>query len=517
MPFEFTPTIKPFVAACLYESLTTPAVEQRRANFYYGQGVQVYNRGNRYISIQAGITGPGIGPTATSGTQNDGAVVWLALGPDKLSSNSINGNFYLGIGKQTPWDNPSAPDAPDVSPISMSQALDDVTCFLRLNSSNMRLGFEAHEWTTGTVYSQYDPSIDQLDYPTPSYVVVGGSFIYRCLDNNNDAPSTVEPFGTNGGIIELSDGYIWKYIGTISNSELFEFGTSTFAPVPQSGTLAEEDLSVGSISTFGSLTSSATPFDELDDIATVVYGDGSGASATARVSILGGQKTITGLFASNGGSLYTDAFAVAYNNDAPGTGCTLEVDLDAGAIDSITVLQSGEDYVEATVLIIGDGSGAEAEAIISSGQIAAINVTNGGSDYTWARAFVIPGTAGAVARAIMAPVGGHGSNLPSELNASTLLISATLASSLNNYIPTDTGGVDGSFRQVTLVSNIQPQSGTPRNQAAYIGPSHIEYNNADAELDKYQQGTGFVLYMNNIVAVTHTATQEEIIKISITF
>lgn len=513
MPFQFTPTIKPFVAASLLDSLTTPRPEARRPNFFYSQGALVTNRGTRYIAIQSGVSGSGQGPSVTSGTQNDGTVVWLAQGPDIGAGRSINSNLYIGIGKQTEWDDPSTPPEPTISPEGMDQVLEDVTAFLRLNANNVRLGIKTNAWEAGIVYSQYDPEIDQSEYTTPNYVIVDQTQIYKCLDNNNGAPSTVAPFGTGSAVIELGDGYIWKHVGTVANQDLFLFGTSTFSPIPLSGGVNESVT--GAISTFTDLVTAPTPFDEGDSIHTLVIGDGTGATAAPRVSILGGQMSIVGMFASAEGRDYTDAFAVAYNQDAPGSGAELEVNLDGDSIDSITVEASGEEYADATVIIIGDGSGAEATPIVSGDQIAAVNVDAGGSGYTWARAFVIPGTQGAVARAVMAPAGGHGYNLASELNASTILISTTLSSSLNNYVPTESGSIDGSFRQISLVSSIGEQPNSARNAEAYLGPAHPNYNGS-SNLDKYQLGTGFVLYVNNIVSIVHTAQQEETIKISIT-
>ena len=150
---------------------------------------------------------------------------------------------------------------------------------------------------------------------------------------------------------------------------------------------------------------------------------------------------------------------------------------------------------------------------MTAGAVSNVTVTAGGTGYTWSKVFVIPGTMGGVAKAVLAPARGHGSDCASELGASTILISASLTSAFGNYIESDTNSIDGSFRQVSLLGNVR--SPDAKNAMAYIGPTHSKWNAPDG-LNRYEEGSGQVLYVNNIEAVVHTAFQEEIVKISIT-
>lgn len=506
MAYSFTPSIKPYVISSLYEAMKSVRPASRKPLTSYSMGTQATNGNNRYIAIQDGVTNSGTGPTNATGASYDGTVRWLALGVDTIQDGDIIANLYLGIGKQTEWPNPAVPPAPDVSLSGEHQALDDLTALLKLESSNLRLGLANRAWTTGTEYSQYSP--DTASYPTPHYAIVSETFVYKCLDNNGGAESVDSPSGTSTALIETADGYIWKYVGQISGTDMFAFGTPQFVPAPSSVTNTPV---LGEISTFVGLVSSPIPFDDDDVIVVDVIGDGTGAEGSARVSIAGGTATLTGIYATAGGSTYSEAFAVAYKSGALGTGAELLVTLDAGEVDVITVDEPGEDYVTARVVIIGDGTGATATAVISSGLITTINVTTPGTGYTWAKAFIIPGTAGGVARAILSPPGGHGSNLDTELGVSSILISTRLSASLADYIPTEPVDTDGSFRQVTLVSGAR---GATRNAPAMIGPAHPDF--AAGSQVKYLEGSGFVLYINNITAIEHTSSQEEVIKISIT-
>ena len=506
MAYSFTPSIKPYVISSLYEAMKSVRSSARAASTAYSLGAQVSNGNNRYICIQDGVTGAGAGPTNATGAVYDGTVRWLALGPDNVQDGDVISNIYLGVGKQTEWPNPAVPPNPDTSITGQTTALSDLTALIKLDSSNLRLGLKNNAWTTGTVYSQYDP--DATAYTTPNYAIVGGSYVYKCLDNNNGAASTEAPSGTSTALIETSDGYIWKYVGQISGPEIFTYGTTEFVPAPTEVNVTPVQ---GEISSFSDLVTTPTPFDSGDTIQVVISGTGTGASGASRSTTVGSDKTLTGLYATAGGSGYTEAFAIAYKAGLAGANATLTPVLAAGEVDSVTINTPGAGYVTASVLIIGDGTGATATAVVSSGLITAINVTSGGTGYTWAKAFVIPGTAGGVAKANLSPPGGHGSNLDTELGIASVLISARLSASLADYIPTEPVDTDGSFRQITLVSGVR---GTTKNALAYIGPAHPDY--ASGSQAKYLKGSGFVLYMNNIVAIEHTSSQEEVIKISIT-
>ena len=511
MPYDFTPSIKPFLAASIIESLRSARPISRQPSTSYSQGTRVSNGGNEYVAIISGTTGSGAGPTNTTGVHNDGTIQWLPLGTNITTYGDINSNLYLGIGALQEWSNPSAPPAPEVTPEGQDSILTNLTALVQVGPSNSRQGIPKENWVSGSVYSQYDPDIDQTEYTNPHYVIVDDIYVYMCLDNNSGANSIDSPSGTSGGIIEKADGYIWKYVGSIASKDLVDFGTTNFVPVPNSSITSPTD---GQLSTFIDLITTSATFTEGEAIATRVAGDGNGGAAAVRTSTSGGQTTLTGMFASNLGHSYSEAFAIAYAQEAAGSGAELEVELVGDGVDAIAIESSGSGYVTAQVIIIGDGTGAEATATISGGQVTVITMVDAGENYTWAKAFVIPGTAGGVARAVLAPSGGHGYNPERELNAGTVLISSKLAAGLNNYIPTAGGLTDGTFRQVSLIGGVRAATGSNRNAEAYIGPSHPLYN-SPGTLDKYLEGSGNVVYINNIVAITHTNAQEETIKVSI--
>jgi hypothetical protein len=89
--------------------------------------------------------------------------------------------------------------------------------------------------TPPTVTIDYPSSIqlDTFDF-RPYYVITDEYKIYKCLDNNGGAPSTIKPTSVSVDKTEptaLSDGYKWKYLGTISATDLERFYTANWVPI----------------------------------------------------------------------------------------------------------------------------------------------------------------------------------------------------------------------------------------------------------------------------------------------
>lgn len=63
------------------------------------------------------------------------------------------------------------------------------------------------------------------------YVVTDDFSIYKCLDNNSGANSTIKPSETAPGTFTTNDGYKWKFLGTVPVSLRNKFLTPTQVPV----------------------------------------------------------------------------------------------------------------------------------------------------------------------------------------------------------------------------------------------------------------------------------------------
>jgi len=352
-------------------------------------------------------------------------------------------NLYFFVGRPQEWDDEEAPDtAVDTVPY-LNTVRNDMVFLKKVTTSDCKFMVEKREWTTGTVYDEYDDSygisvtysiasvssdslngtfdlsevgegwlVEGTNIPTGTkvlsattsailldqtptgavtsvtltnvaisnadnlkeaefYVVTGDNNVYACLDNNGGAESTVEPTLVQAEPFEsVGDGYLWKYMFTVPNSHMDEFGTVTMIPV---------------------------------------------------------------------GAAITPA---------------------ATGIHKIKVMHGGTGYDEdATVVTVtGDGENCTAEAVILDGVLTGVTVTNPGIGYTYATVSVSDGLGGAGGdlRAILGPVGGHGTNPVRELGSTTLRLSKELS-----VDDTNQGlAVGNDYRQTGLIKDPLSFSGT---------------------------------------------------------
>lgn len=120
-----------------------------------------------------------------------------------------------------------------------------------------------------------------------------------------------------------------------------------------------------------------------------------------------------------------------------------------GEMPIIVVDEKGNGYSANTQIVItGDGTGCEAEVVITNGQIERIEVTNPGRGYTYANVTAVGGGVNSSLRAIIAPSGGHGKDVVSELYAKTLMLVTRLNLEKNQEIQ-----LTNDFRQICIIKN----------------------------------------------------------------
>lgn len=508
--------IKSFLVSSLIQALKNQNPMSWKASTYYNLGSQILSDNKVYVCVLTGTSGT-VAPTHSTGTSLDGTTQWLFLS-SSTNTQEISSNLYLGLGKSSEWNLTDTPDVPSTTTNSEDEALVDLITFVRLTNNDTRMGLKINLWETGTVYSQFDPDIEMSQFgdTLPNLYVMVGDNIYKCIDNNGGAESSDVPTGTQLGLVLMSDGYIWKYMGTVDPLDKIEFSTDDFVPVSIKYTNdaseqwdVQQEAKDGSVSAFNSFVVTGDFFSDTP-IAEVI-GTGTGATAGVEFNEAAGEFTLTRVYATAGGQDYTqETYAVVKEDGAVGSGAALEVDVVGGEV-IVGALTGGSGYAGGAVLvIIGDGAGAEGSLTLSSGVVTVADISAAGAGYTWAKAFIVPGSCGAVSKALMAPIGGHGKNIITELNARTLIISKTIDDTLEPYL------VEGEYRQISLIASVQPFDGTTFNSALYIGQSHPDFALNPELLDKYKPGTGHILHINNIEAIEHVTGQQETIKITLT-
>ena len=169
-----------------------------------------------------------------------------------ISSIRQKTNIYLFIGKHTPWDSSDTVSGAgdltnDMNPPIPSDTVQNIDFELwrnmiaakKGNPSDVKHVIPRHDWSlnndgSGKVYTQYDDlnkSLFNSSY-SPFYVFTDDFNVYKCISNNYGSLSTVKPTGADTSqMIETSDGYVWKYMYSISPADSLKFVTTSHVPV----------------------------------------------------------------------------------------------------------------------------------------------------------------------------------------------------------------------------------------------------------------------------------------------
>jgi hypothetical protein len=239
--------------------------------------------------------------------------------------------LYVSYGKNTPWANDSLPNTASDTIADKNEVWRDVIGGKKVTGNDITLVIKRVDWTTNTVYTQYDDTANNLyDANTQFYVLTSDYNVYKCLYNNNSSNSTSMPTYTSFNTTSTeSDGYVWKYMYTLNTKEKQRFLLDAWMPV-KSLTLDDGSAQWG--------IQSAAVDGAIDII--LVSNSGSGFTNSSNVSI-----SITG--------------------DGSGANATVYVNTVSNTVANIVVTSKGTGYTFANVIISGGGgSGANARAII---------------------------------------------------------------------------------------------------------------------------------------------------------
>ena len=385
---------------------------------------------------------------------------------------NANDYFHFAIGRTTAWDDEEVPETPIDSEKYIKDFRNNIIFTQSLSSADVCHLARRVDWESGTVYDSYDDaySVDMPAYSGATsladanfYVITDENKVYKCIDNNSDAESTVKPTSTSTNTFTLSDDYTWKFLFQVSSSDETRFLDAEHIPVRKLTTTPYGDVN-GELDDI-LVTDGGSGYTSVPTV--VINGDGINATATAIVE--GG--VVTDVVVNEPGSGYSFA-NITFTGGGGGSGAEATVllgDSDdlpvlqsavegaaiAGTIDRIVINSAGLDYSEGDVVvtITGDGTGAEATAILSaSGAITRVNITNGGTGYTNATITFTQTSgvgSGATARAVLSPIGGHGSNPIKELFGSTIGLTTSLSDNANKDL-----FLSNDFRQIGLVKNL---------------------------------------------------------------
>lgn len=360
---------------------------------------------------------------------------------DDISSNTDS--YYAFAGKLSSWDDEDNPEETDLSLENSEFKLRNEILFgKKIDSLSYKLLVNNNIWEQNTAYAMYDHRDTDL-YSKNFYVRNSADNVYKCLFNNDSGPSLNEPQGISNTSFQTLDGYIWKYMYSLTSTDIDSFATDQYIPVT-ANTDVKNSAIPGTIDVV---------LVENKGSGYTIFNTGSIQSVVSntifRIENTGpGTNNVftdSAVYIETGTGSGSISKIVSYTSNSSGKFIQTE--------NPLTLDNSSEYIISPRVTITGDGSGAFAYSTVdlSKGQVNRIFVQNTGSNYTFANVVISCNTihgSGATGTAIISPLEGHGSNTELEFGAENLAITVKFIRSESNTIPQNI-----TFRQAGLIRN----------------------------------------------------------------
>jgi hypothetical protein len=239
----------------------------------------------------------------------------------------------VGFGRSTSWNlNPPAP----IDNFSYNNHYSDTILYgKRITSANIRRIIRRIDWVAGNRYEMYRDDYSILN-PSPltnssrlygaNYYVMNSDYrVYICIENGSsgttpkgnvsqDEPTFTDLEPSRAG--DSGDGYIWKYLFTVSPSDIIKFDSTEYITVPN-----------------GWSTSTSSQIVAVRE---------SGDSSINNNQI----KTV---YIEKSGANYSNGLGQELSIIGDGSGGRVRVDVEGGAITNTVVTSGGKDYSYALV------------------------------------------------------------------------------------------------------------------------------------------------------------------------
>jgi hypothetical protein len=461
--------------------------------------------------------------------------------------------YYLGIGRpqafatQTRGDLRTENQGTDSTAITPADSIieefntfDDLLAVKKITSSDASFVIPRRNWVTSTVYDYYRHDYGNRITGTTSiqtansgattlfdatfYVLTTARNVYKCLDNNGNAASTIEPTGTSTSVLTTADGYKWKYMYTLSATQQANFLSTDFMAVETNSTVSSAAVD-GAINIV-KIKSAGTGGSNGTYTGIAVRGDGS--SGTVSVVVSGGA--VTSVTITNAGTGYTIAYI--RNADivtAGATGLTgAEIDViipPKGGHGFNAVSQLGGFFVMLNVSLEGTESTNTGDFTAENDFRRIVLIRNPFSGGSAASASTLRATK--AIRIAASPTPGT-FQTDEEINQATTgavgkVVEWDATNRILHYIQTrfndegvDSNGNRTAFSGANVITGqTSGATGTPSAVASETA-DQITFTNGyrDTELDRHK---GDVLYIENRAPITRAADQTENIKLVIEF
>jgi len=430
------------------------------------------------------------------------------------TGDGLGNKMYLMIAKDDEWSGVSAGQYAEAAPsdsviptpkdttVAPFIHYNDIIAAKLINESDVSHVIKRKDWTSGTVYDEYDH--EQNDLIDEDFFVMTDQYnVYKCISNNNGANSTDKPTGQGNAIIDgQNDGYRWKFMYEVQQADVLKYVTTDWIPVKYLATddgNAQWDVQQAAVD--GAL-------DHID-----VTTAGTGYVNTHTGTAQAGTATTIQLAQTASGTDDIYNGMTVYISSGTGDGQIKTITDYVGSTKTATVstwtTNPASDSVYEVMPAVAISHGSEtpvpstlATARCSSvvgGAIKKISMTGVGAGYRFATAVLTGGGGtGAILEPRIGPKNGHGKNAKLELGGAYVMMNIRL-------VGTEGGDftVGDDFRKVILISN-PLASGSAATLSTYSG----------TELD---DDSGEMIYVEYRAPINRASDQTEDVKLVVEF
>lgn len=159
---------------------------------------------------------------------------------------SANNNYFVFTGKSTPWPDDQSPPPANNSPASYDQDFyDDLLYGKKITNNNIILSIPRRDWANNTKYVEYDMYRENSLDSNSSFFVFNSNesirSVFKVIESGQ-GNSVVAPAIISTTPFRTSDGYVWKYMYTVSSSDLIKFGSNEYVPLTPNSTITESAI-----------------------------------------------------------------------------------------------------------------------------------------------------------------------------------------------------------------------------------------------------------------------------------
>lgn len=364
-----------------------------------------------------------------------------------------NVNYYVFAARQSPFENDGiAANTIDDNYDGGYFVHDEIMFGKKITADDVIPVITKKQWQSNTIYAEYDDK-DSTLVEKDFYIVTSENKVYKCIHNEQNSRSTVEPSHIETGFPPSEvDNYRWLYMYEITNEQILTFGTENYVPVIQNQTVKKAAIDGAIFNMVVEANGSTYPADSGLILTT---------DALSTVEIRGSTSTSNGFFANCGIVVTNETTNQTYVKEirdyisnTTGNFVVLKIPFATGQVSN------NNPYTIGPFIKIDSKTGSNCIAYpimqnvsntTFTGSVKSIEIVNPGKNYKQANVTVQTAPAygsGAVVRAVISPPGGHGSNIEDEVYCQSVGVGVEFSNSATFSFSSDV-----EFRTVGIIKN----------------------------------------------------------------